>query len=257
MKKVVRSITNNPFRIINAGVYIGTKISDGVQGLVQNYNNFYENNNLQEFREILNYKLDEVFIGWKHISEKGSDIKSAFAFVLPEAIVEKNLNQASIYVSGEYKGQEIFIEFGPYTSYGKGPTYCHYYYKNAGGLRFSKTTFDYWSYNIVDDYIKVSNNRNMTVGGLLSQVTRKYFFSANNFRVYGENGNYFVGECVKVMNAKRFKGRNFRGNHTLSISKIPAQILDALEDNENDTLPNVSKIPIIGGIADFFDALIN
>ena len=255
MKKVVHSITN-PFRIINASVSIGTKISDGVQGLVQDFDNFYKNNNLQEFREILNYKLDEVFIGWKHIS-KISDIKSAFTFVLPEAIVEKNLNEASIYVSGEYKNQEIFIEFGPYTSYGKGPTYCHYYYKNAGGLRFSKTTFNYWSNNIVDDYIKVSNDRDMTVGQLLNKVTSKYCFSANNYRVYGENDNYFVGECVKVMYAKRFKGRNFRGNHTMSIARIPVKILDALEDNENDILPNVSKFPIIGGIADFFDALIN
>ena len=255
MKKVVHSITN-PFRIINASVSIGTKISDGVQGLVQDFDNFYKNNNLQEFREILNYKLDEVFIGWKHIS-KISDIKNAFTGVLPESIVEKNLNEASIYVSGEYKNQEIFIEFGPYTNNGKGPTYCHYYYKNAGGLRFSKTTFNYWSNNIVDDYIKVSNNRDMTVGELLNQVTSKYCFSANNYRVYGENDNYFVGECVTVMHAKRFKGRDFRGNHTMSISIIPVKILDALEDNEKDILPNVSKVPIIGGIADFFDLLIN
>ena len=72
------------------------------------------------------------------------------------------MNQASIFISGQYRDQEIFIEFGPYTSTRKGPTYCHYYYKNAGSLRFSKTTFQYWKNNIVDDYIKLSHN-NMTV----------------------------------------------------------------------------------------------
>ena len=63
---------------------------------------------------------------------------------------EKNMNDASIY-----------------TRCGKGDTYCHYYYNNGGGLRFSKTTFNYWRYNIVDDYIKVNNDRNMTVEKLL------------------------------------------------------------------------------------------
>ena len=81
------------------------------------------------------------------------------------------MNDASIYVSGKYKNQEIFIEFGPYTRCGKGDTYCHYYYNNGGELRFSKTTFNYWRYNIVDDYIKVNNNRNMTVEKLLDDVT--------------------------------------------------------------------------------------
>ena len=49
----------------------------------------------------------------------GSNIKSAFVFLLPEFITQKNINSASIYVSGEYKNQEIFIEYGPYTGNGK------------------------------------------------------------------------------------------------------------------------------------------
>jgi hypothetical protein len=52
------------------------------------------------------------------------------------------------------------------------------------------------------------------------------------------------------MKAKRYKGRNFRGNHTLSISRIPVKILDALEKNENDITSTVGDIPIIGKIFD-------
>ena len=213
--------------------------------------------------KVIRYDMSQMFEKYPQLEELRRNRKlfesghldlTGFAVIWNE---ELDFDATSIYVSGKYKNQEIFIEFGPYTNNGKGPTYCHYYYKNAGGLRFSKTTFNYWSNNIVDDYIKVSNNRDMTVGELLNQVTSKYCFSANNYRVYGENDNYFVGECVTVMHAKRFKGRDFRGNHTMSISIIPVKILDALEDNEKDILPNVSKVPIIGGIADFFDLLIN
>ena len=132
---------------------------------------------------------------------------------------------ASIYVSEKYKNQEIFIEFGPYTRCGKEDTYCHYYHNNGGGLRFSKTTFNYWRYNIVDDYIKVNNNRNMTVEKLLNDVTYDENFTANDFRYYGKNANYFVAKCIGAMKAERYKGRDFRGNHTLSISKIPVKIL--------------------------------
>ena len=189
-------------------------IFDGIQGLVANYNSFYENQNYKEKREIFNYYLDEVFIGWKHDFDTVSKVKSNFVFVVPEFIAEKNMNDASIYVSGKYKNQEIFIEFGPYTRCGKGNTYCHYYYNNGGGLRFSKTTFNYWRNNIVDDYIKVNNNRNMTVEELLDDVTNKEYnkhkenFTANDFRYYGKNSNYFVAKCILEMNAKRYKGRD-------------------------------------------------
>ena len=42
-------------------------------------------------------------------------------------------------------------------------------------MRFSKTTFNYWANNIVDDYIKVNNIRNMTVGELLDRVADQFF----------------------------------------------------------------------------------
>ena len=235
--------------------------SDGIQGLVANYNSFYENQNYKERREIFNYYLDEVFIGWKHDFDTVSEVKRGFVFVVPEFIAEKNMNKASIFVSGQYKNQEIFIEFGPYTGCGKGNTNCHYYYNDGGGLRFSKTTFNYWRNNIVDDYIKVNNNRNMTVEELLDDVTNKEYnkhkenFTANDFRYYGKNSNYFVAKCILEMNAKRYKGRDFRGNHTLSISKIPVKILDALEFNEDDFSSTVGDIPIIGKIFDFGQAI--
>ena len=42
-------------------------------------------------------------------------------------------------------------------------------------MRFSKTTFNYWANNIVDDYIQVNNIRNMTVGELLDRVADQFF----------------------------------------------------------------------------------
>jgi hypothetical protein len=117
-------------------------------------------------------------------------------------------------------------------------------------MRFSKTTFNYWANNIVDDYIQVNNIRNMTVGELLDRVADQFFFSANNFRVYGDNSNFFVAKCVKAMNAKRFKGRNGRGNHSLGLQRIPVKILDALEENEDDATTMVGRIPIIGNLFD-------
>ena len=254
MRKVLKQV-NNPLNVFKGVSKIATTVSDGIQGLAQDYNSFFVNNNYKELNEIYNYKLDEVFIGWKHLSEIGSNIKSAFVFLLPEFITQKNINFASIYVSGEYKNQEIFIEYGPYTGNGKGPTYCHYYYKNAGGMRFSKTTFNYWANNIVDDYIKVYNDSDMTVEELLDGVANKFFFSANNYRVYDENGNFFVAKCVEVMNAKRFKGRDGRGNHSLGLQRIPVKILDALEENEDDVTTIVGKIPVIGNVFDIFHGI--
>ena len=71
--------------------------------------------------------------------------------------------------------KRFLLNIEPYKDNGKGPTYCHYYYKYAGGMRFSKTTFNYWANNIVDDYIKVNNIRNMTVGELLDRVADQFF----------------------------------------------------------------------------------
>jgi hypothetical protein len=116
--------------------------------------------------------------------------------------------------------KRFLLNIEPYKDNGKGPTYCHYYYKYSGGMRFSKTTFNYWANNIVDDYIKVNNIRNMTVGELLDRVADQFFFSLNNFRVYEDNSNFFVAKCVEVMNAKRFKGRNGRGNHSLGYKEF-------------------------------------
>lgn len=204
----------------------------------------------KELREIYNYVIDELFIGWKHISNISSNVKSSLVFFLPEFISEKNLNDASIFISGLYRDQEIFIEFGPFSGTGKGPTYYHYYYKNLGGLRISKTTFQYWKNNIVDDYIQVSHNR-MTVKNLLDKVTQNFTFSAENYRVYGNNQNFFVAKCIKAINAKRFHGRDGRGIHTIGVGIIPAKIHKALENNEDDDTSIVGNIPIIGKIFDF------
>lgn len=245
--KVVRQI-NFLEQILN----LETKAIDGIMGSIISIDGpFYENKNKEELKEIYNYAIDKLFVGWKHISNIVSDVKSAMVFVLPEFITEKNLNEASIYITGKYRNQEIFIEFGPFTGTGKGPNYCHYYHKNLGGLRLSKTTFQYWKNNIVDDYIKLSHN-NMTVKNLLDRVTQNFTFSAQNFRVYGNNGNFFVAKCISAINGKRFQGRNGRGIHTLGLQRIPAKILEALEKNEDDTTSTIGNIPVIGK---FFDLL--
>ena len=248
--KVVRQI-GIAEHIIN----LETKVADGIMGaLITIDDPIYENKNKKELREIYNYVIDEFFVGWKHISDIASNVKSSFAFVLPEFITEKNLNDASIFISGKYRDQEIFIEFGPFTGTGKGSTYCHYYYKNLGGLRLSKTTFQYWKNNIVDDYIKLSHN-NMTVENLLDRVTAKFTFSAENYRVYGNNQNFFVAKCIEAINGKRFPGRNGRGIHTIGVARIPAKILEALENNEDDTSSTIGNIPIIGKVFDFGQAI--
>ena len=221
--KVIRKIN-----IIENIVNLETKAADGIMGkLISIDGPIYENKNKKELREIYNYVIDELFVGWKHISNIASDVKSAMVFLLPEFISEKNLNEASIFISGKYRDQEIFIEFGPYTGTGKGPNYCHYYYKNLGGLRISKTTFQYWKNNIVDDYIKLSHNK-MT-------VTQNFTFSEKNYRVNGNNDNFFVAKCIKAINTKRFHWSNGRGIHTLEVQRIPAKILEALENIVYDT----------------------
>jgi len=236
-------------------VNLELKAIDGIMGIVISIDGpFFENKNKEELREIYSYEIDELFVGWKHISNIASNIKGSMVFLLPEFISEKNLNEASIYISGKYRDEEIFIEFGPFTGGGKGPNYCHYYYKNLGGLRISKTTFQYWKNNIVDDYIKLSH-KNMTVKNLLDRVTENFTFSAENFRVYGNNGNFFVAKCIKAINGKRFNGRNARGIHTLGVSRIPAKILEALEENEDDTTSTIGNIPILGKVFDFGQAL--
>lgn len=110
-------------------------------------------------------------------------------------------------------------------------------------MRFSKTTFQYWKNNIVDDYIKLSHD-SMTVENLLDEVTNYFTFSADNYRPSGNNANFLVAKCIKVINAERFLGRDFRGIHTLGVQKIPAKILKALEENEDDTSSTMGKIPI-------------
>ena len=251
--KVVKHV--NRLNVAEQFINLETKMIDGIMGkLIDNDGSFYENEDKDELAEIYDYDIDEFFVGWKHFSNIASDVKSAFTFVLPEFIAEKNLNEASIYISGKYRDQEIFIEFGPYTDTGKGPNYCHYYYKNLGGLRFSKTTFQYWKNNIVDDYIKLSHI-NLTVEDLLDRVTTNFTFSAENYRVYGNNQNFFVAKCIKAINAKRFDGRNGRGNHTISVSRIPAKILEALEKNEDDTTSTIGNIPILGKVFDFGQTL--
>jgi hypothetical protein len=91
----------------------------------------------------------------------------------------------------------------------------------------------------------------MTVKDLLDKVTQNFTFSAENYRVYGNNQNFFVAKCIKAINAKRFHGRNGRGIHTIGVGIIPAKILKALENNEDDDTSIVGNIPIIGKIFDF------
>jgi hypothetical protein len=121
--KIARKI-NIAEKIIN----LETKAIDAIMGNIISFDGpFYENEKKKELREIYNYVIDELFIGWKHISNIASNVKSSLVFLLPEFISEKNLNDASIFISGLYRDQEIFIEFGPFSGTGKGPTYCHYY----------------------------------------------------------------------------------------------------------------------------------
>ena len=91
----------------------------------------------------------------------------------------------------------------------------------------------------------------MTVENLLDKVTNNFTFSAENFRPYGNNGNFFVAQCIKVINAKRFLGKNGWGIHIFGVQRIPAKILEALEKNEDDTESTIGKIPILGKFFDF------
>ena len=67
MRKVLK-VVNKVSNPLNAITNVATTVSDGIQGLAQDYNSFFVNNNYKELNEIYNYKLDEVFIGWKHLS---------------------------------------------------------------------------------------------------------------------------------------------------------------------------------------------
>jgi len=113
------------FEYLNAiklGANLGVKIGEDLAGLIGVDGPIYRNNNLDELSEIYDYEIDDLYVGWKYFSKVASEVKSLFVFTLPEFISKKNFNDASIFISGKYRDQEIFIEFGPYTGKGKGLT---------------------------------------------------------------------------------------------------------------------------------------
>ena len=101
-------------KVVNAaelGTNIALKMSDDIIASFGVDGPIYKNQNLKELNEIYDYLINDFYVGWKHFSKMASEVKSAFVFVLPEFISEKNLKEASIFISGQHRNQEIFIEF--------------------------------------------------------------------------------------------------------------------------------------------------
>jgi hypothetical protein len=225
-------------------------------------------------------KITRLYVGWTKLCDetnhKISNLAIPLKYISPFPFFsDKLFYHASVWVQTDLRESSedgILIEFGTYRgneNFEKEPyPYPIFYYNEEYGLRYLRMSFTYWKTKYVgekegileDIFQHMDLYFNEKKGITLEELLRKSWnyndmkFSYSNYNYYTFNCQHFVATAIKILEAKRYKGYNLRGNHNCSKLAIPKYILDSLEDNENDGTTKFGKyVPFVGSLFDLFN----
>ena len=226
----------------------------------RNYNVPQDHEHLGRFKMLVaNSTISRIFIGWRSLitGEKESNIIHAFN-ILTSAIpvFSRKIFQHSLICCWLENGRHIIVEYGAYNQhYDNAPfnTQIYYWKKREYGLRLYEDPNDIFFNQC--DFLEIQfNDQGKTFREIIDHLCSFDNYSKKNYDLIDLNCQRFCQNFIYYVNGKRFPGRNYRGNHTLSFAIIPAYIAYILERNENDDSNLIGYIPIIGDFIDIFRA---
>lgn len=223
-------------------------------------NNIHQNHrNLPYFKSnVLNSKIKSIYIGWYFLpTQKKETLFSFFGNVclgIFPFLGRKKFQHCSIWFKLENR-KKVIIEYGCYDNFDNNEPYntdIYYWNRTNYGLRlYEDPTYKYFTKNTT---IKLKfNDKGKTLKELLEGLNLNKY-RKKDYDILTNNCQHFVKELIKVLQAERNVGENFRGNHTGSTAIIPSELLNQLEENEGDISNAIGFVPVLGY---FIDSLRN
>ena len=156
----------------------------------------------------------------------------------------------------------ILLEYGGY--FGQDERYnekIFYYYDKEGGIRFSHMNYrnfvnlvtnngEYSEKDKIINDIEIENE--MTLKELIEKISYKMDLKADDYNLADNNCHDLVAYIVYFLKAKR--NSKIAKAHNFSKLMIPPKILEALEENENNLITTLEKIPVVGFLFDMGEA---
>jgi len=209
-------------------------------------------NQLNWFKShITNSRLSRVFIGWRSLitQRKESPFVHFFNYItsfIP--VYSRKIFQHSLVYCWLQNGKKIIVEYGAYNeNYDNSPynTQIYYWNERKYGLRIYEDPNSIFFRDT--DWIELQfNDHGNNFNEIIDRLNIFNDYSKEYYDLIILNCQRFCQNLISLINGKRFQGKDFRGNHTLSFALIPAYIAQVLEDNEKDDSNFIGYIPIIG-----------
>lgn len=163
-----------------------------------------------------------------------------------------NLNHVSIIVE-TYDDALVLIEYGAYDFYREGDYRGKvHYYEGNDGLRFiqmTSTDIENVLENEFNYLVKCNVSHHMKIKDLLHSTKWQgsyHDWDKDNYNLVAQNCQLFVRKAIQVLGATRES--ELQKNRVFMKCVIPFRVLNALEDNEDDSERIVEKIPVVGQI---------
>jgi len=222
------------------------------------------------YHNIIYDKIKEIHIGFAKIGPPVQGFTD-FALFIPRIFLPSNpithkvALAASLYIKTTSL-KEIVVEFGEYNNEEmldkNNKRYKTYYWKSEkNGLRFAEMNYDDYKYKKLDydgysDRIfKLYPGIDISLFDALKACDAKDWTS-DSYDIFDKNSKDFVAYFLKVTKAYRREGEEHRGSHNLSSAFIPKCILEVIEENEDDGIHTVEKIPLVGPVIEIIRGII-
>lgn len=206
-------------------------------------------------RFVLNSYIDRIFIGWRNLftGEKEGDFIGFLNYLtsfIP--VCSRKFFQHSLACIWLKNRRHITIEYGSSNEKNYNAPYntdIYYWYKEEYGLRMYEDPNNIFFQD--SNFIEIQfDDKGLTCDKLIDILCCKNGYRQKDFKVLDLNSQSFCQNLIYEVNGKRFPGKDYRGNHTLTFANIPACVAVALEDNEKDSDNDIGYIPILGDIID-------
>ena len=218
---------------------------------------------LEWFKQnISNSYVSRIFIGWKSVFTQkresiATDILNCAITSIP--LLSRKIFQHASACFWLENGKKLVVEYGGYNqNYDNAPynTQIYYWLKERYGLRIYEDPYN--TFFTLNDYLEIQfDYKGYDFNGIIDELCYFNDYSKSNYDLIIQNCQKFCKNLISHFNGKRFPGQNFRGNHTLTFMKIPADIASILEDNEKDESNIIGYFPIIGVAVDKTRFMIN
>lgn len=204
--------------------------------------------------ELLNSIINKIFV-FVSAPDNGAKLQriaSCAQWMLPTRTSFCNFNHTSIIVE-TYDNALILIEYGAYNQYREGDYHGKvHYFDGSDGLRFIQMTpedIDNVLNNEFNYLVSCNVQQHMKTKKLLESTKWQgsyHQWDKDNYNLVAQNCQLFVRKAIQVLGATRESEK--QKNRVVMKCVIPFRVLNALEDNENDSERIIEKIPVAGQI---------